>query len=168
MRRQLAALLVRSTRRCCPCLLRAVRPCSGEGNGTRTKGLEMDDVLLDMVDFTWLRAGGGWWVNLLRPQSDSTCIDDCLQRALRSDSELLRERSIELLEERLGVAAGTQYRVAWACGLPQRRATRLLWNAHRAASYCDGRQICGLPGYLFTFPRGGFLRKATRRLEIST
>ena len=57
----------------------------------------MDDVLLDMVDFTWLRAGGGWWVNLLRPQSDSTCIDDCLQRALRSDSELLRERSIELL-----------------------------------------------------------------------
>lgn len=78
-----------------------MRPCSGEGmeqvNTTHTKALERDDVFLNMVDFKWLMAGVGWWVNLSRLQSDSTYIDECLQRALRSGSELLRQRSIELL-----------------------------------------------------------------------
>jgi hypothetical protein len=71
-------------------------------NATYVKGRERDDILLDLVDFKWLMAGVGWWVNLSRLQSDRAYIDECLQRALRSDSELLRQRSTELLGLRPG------------------------------------------------------------------
>ena len=66
-------------------------------NTTHAIGPERDDTFLRLVDFKWLMAGVGWWVNLSRLQSDRGYIDECLQRALRSDCELLRERSIELL-----------------------------------------------------------------------
>ena len=66
-------------------------------NATHTNGFERDDVFLNLVDFKWLMAGVGWWVSLSRLQSDRAYIDECLQRALRSGSQLLRERSIELL-----------------------------------------------------------------------
>ena len=56
---------------------------------------------LNLVDFKWLMAGVGWWVNLTRLQCDRAYANECLQRALRSDSELLREHSIELLGLRL-------------------------------------------------------------------
>ena len=75
-------------------------------NTTHTTGRERDDILLKLVDFKWLMAGVGWWVNLSRLQSDSAYIDECLQRALRSDCELLRERSIELLGLRPHSGAG--------------------------------------------------------------
>lgn len=52
---------------------------------------------LKLVDFKWLMAGAGWRVGLSRLQSDSSYINECLQRALASDSELLRERGNELL-----------------------------------------------------------------------
>jgi len=52
---------------------------------------------INLVDFKWLMAGAGWWVDLTRLQSDKVYIDQCLRRALRSDSELLRKRSVELL-----------------------------------------------------------------------
>ncbi|MBS0450001.1 MAG: hypothetical protein JSS14_01695 [Proteobacteria bacterium] len=66
-------------------------------NTTNLVGQESDDTFLRLVDFKWLMAGAGWRVNLSRLQSDRGYIHECLQRALRSDSELLRERSTELL-----------------------------------------------------------------------
>ena len=66
-------------------------------NTTHTKGPEGDDTFLNLVDFKWLMAGVGWWVDLSRLQRDRAYIDECLQRALRSDSELLREHGVELL-----------------------------------------------------------------------
>ncbi|MDP9968997.1 hypothetical protein J2W39_000220 [Variovorax paradoxus] len=66
-------------------------------NETHVKGSEGNDAFLNLVDFKWLMAGVGWRVDLSRLQIDRTYIDECLQRALRSNSELLRERSIELL-----------------------------------------------------------------------
>ena len=65
-------------------------------NAIHTKDRE-DDTFLNLVDFKWLMAGVGWWVDLSRLQNDGVYIDECLQRALRSDSELLRKRSVELL-----------------------------------------------------------------------
>jgi hypothetical protein len=55
------------------------------------------DFFLKLVDFKWLMAGMGWWVDLTRLQSDRTYIDECLQRALRTDSDLLRKHSKQLL-----------------------------------------------------------------------
>ena len=55
---------------------------------------------INLVDFKWLMAGVGWRVNLSRLQSDKVYLDECLQRALRSDCELLRECSVELLRLR--------------------------------------------------------------------
>ncbi len=66
-------------------------------NTTHTQGLEEHDAFLNLVDFKWLMAGVGWWVNLSRLQRDRNYIDECLQHALRSDSELLRTRSLRLL-----------------------------------------------------------------------
>ena len=66
-------------------------------NTTHTSGPEGSDFFLNLVDFKWLMAGVGWWVDLTRLQSDRTYIDECLQLALSSDSELLRKRSFELL-----------------------------------------------------------------------
>lgn len=70
-------------------------------NATHTKGPEGSDTFLNLVDFKWLMAGIGWWVDLSRLQSDGAYVDECLQRALRSDSELLRKHSVELLGPRL-------------------------------------------------------------------
>lgn len=61
--------------------------------------------LLNLVDFKWLMAGMGWWVNLSRLQGDKDYLDECLQRALTSDSELLQKRSIEMLGVRRGPEA---------------------------------------------------------------
>ena len=66
-------------------------------NATHAKGSEEYDAFLNLVDFKWFMAGVGWRVDLSRLQSNGAYIDECLQRALRSDSELLRERSVELL-----------------------------------------------------------------------
>ena len=66
-------------------------------SATYAKGLEGNDAFLNLVDFKWLMAGVGWWVNLSRLQSDGAYIDECLQRALQSDSELLRQCSVKLL-----------------------------------------------------------------------
>jgi hypothetical protein len=82
-------------------------------NTTHTKGPEDDDSFLNLVDFKWLMAGVGWWVNLSRLKSDRAYIDECLQRALRSDSELLRKRCVELLGVQLVPDA---YRDAAMCG----------------------------------------------------
>jgi hypothetical protein len=82
-------------------------------NAMQTKGSEGNDRFLNLVDFKWLMAGVGWRVDLSRLQSDRAYMDECLQRALRSESELLRKRSIELLGLQLGSDA---YRDAAMCG----------------------------------------------------
>ena len=71
-------------------------------NTAHIKVPERSDRFLNLVDFKWLMAGVGWWVDLSRLQSDKAYVDECLQRALRSDSELLQKRSVEMLGLRCG------------------------------------------------------------------
>jgi hypothetical protein len=71
-------------------------------HATNTTGPEGTNFFLNLVDFKWLMAGVGWWVDLSRLQSDRAYIDECLQRALKTNSELLRQRSVELLGLRHG------------------------------------------------------------------
>ena len=71
-------------------------------NTAHIKDPQGSDRFLNLVDFKWLMAGMGWWVDLSRLQSDKAYIEECLQRALRSDSELLQERSVEMLGLRRG------------------------------------------------------------------
>lgn len=56
-----------------------------------------DDTFLNLVDFKWLMAGLGWWVDLSRLQRDTAYAGKCVQHALASGSELLRQRSAALL-----------------------------------------------------------------------
>jgi hypothetical protein len=53
--------------------------------------------LVELVDFKWLMAGVGWWVDLSRLQRDKDYADECLHRAVGSGSQLLRERAAWLL-----------------------------------------------------------------------
>ena len=73
----------------------------GDTKMTHTQAADGHNAFLNLVDFKWLMAGAGWWVNLSRLQRDWAYADECLQRALKSDSELLRERGTELLGLRL-------------------------------------------------------------------
>ncbi len=66
-------------------------------NAIHVEGSQGHGAFLNLVDFKWLMAGMGWRVDLSRLQSDKTHMNECLQRALKSDSGLLRERSLELL-----------------------------------------------------------------------
>ena len=66
-------------------------------NTAHIKAPEGSDRFLNLVDFKWLMAGVGWWVNLSRLQSDKAYVDECLQRAMTTDSELLQKRSVEML-----------------------------------------------------------------------
>ena len=59
--------------------------------------LACDAVFLALVDFKWLMAGLGWWVNLSRLRSDAAYASECAQRGLSSESPVLRRRSRELL-----------------------------------------------------------------------
>jgi hypothetical protein len=58
--------------------------------------IEMDDPFLRLVDFKWLMIGLGWRVDLSRFLRDPAYACVCVQRGLASDSELLRQCSIEL------------------------------------------------------------------------
>lgn len=53
------------------------------------------DFLL-LVDFKWLMAGQGWWVDLTRLQRDAVYADGCIASALASACAPLRERAAEL------------------------------------------------------------------------
>jgi hypothetical protein len=63
-----------------------------------TVSSDANKTLLDLVAFKWLMAGRGWWVDLSRLQQDRTYAAACAQRGLDTDVELLRQRSVELLE----------------------------------------------------------------------
>jgi len=69
---------------------------------SREYGSEEEDRFLNLVTFKWLMAGAGWWVDVMRLQRDRAYADECLQRALRTGSEVLRQYSIELLGIRAG------------------------------------------------------------------
>ena len=60
-------------------------------------GSEEETRFLNLVAFKWLMAGAGWWVDVTRLQRDRDYADECLQRALRTGSETLRQYGIELL-----------------------------------------------------------------------
>ena len=66
-------------------------------NTARIEDPEGSHRFINLVDFKWLMAGMGWWVDLSRLQSDKAYLDECMQRALTSDSELLRKHSAEML-----------------------------------------------------------------------
>jgi hypothetical protein len=53
------------------------------------------DFLL-LVDFKWLMAGQGWWVDLTRLQRDAAYADGCIASALASRCEPLRQRAEDL------------------------------------------------------------------------
>lgn len=61
------------------------------------KNPEGGDRLPTLFDFQWLMAGMGWWVDPSRLQNDKAYRDDCLRRALLSDSELQRKCRVQLL-----------------------------------------------------------------------
>jgi len=69
----------------------------------------VDDTLANLVGFKWLMAGVGWWVDLSRLQRDRSYIDECLRRALGSESELLRKLSVELLGLQPGIEAADEF-----------------------------------------------------------
>lgn len=58
---------------------------------------EGDVTFPELVDFKWLMAALGWWVDLPRIQGDAAYAAECLQRGLGSGSDLLRQRSLDLL-----------------------------------------------------------------------
>lgn len=66
-------------------------------NGISAQASATDHTFLDLVDFKWLMAGLGWWVDLSRLQRDMTYAGECLKRGLSSGSELLRQRSVDLM-----------------------------------------------------------------------
>lgn len=66
-------------------------------NGAAAAFLQEDDTFLAMVDFKWLMAGLGWWIDLSRLRRDAAYLGECAQRGLASESALLRQRSLELL-----------------------------------------------------------------------
>jgi hypothetical protein len=66
-------------------------------NATLEQAIEEDGSFLDLVDFKWLMTGLGLRVDLSRLQRDMAYARDCMQFGLASDSNLLRQRSVELL-----------------------------------------------------------------------
>jgi hypothetical protein len=71
------------------------------------------DTFIDLVDFKWLMAGVGWWIDLSRLQRDMAYAGECVQLGLSSDSNLVRRRSVELLP--LLARSGVHASVAVPC-----------------------------------------------------
>ena len=57
---------------------------------------DSDNTLVDLVDFKWLMAGQGWWVDVPRLRRDAVYAGECVRHGLESASGLLRKRSIEV------------------------------------------------------------------------
>ena len=60
------------------------------------QAMEQDDTFLDLVDFKWLMAGVGWWVELSRLQRDTAYAGEWVRLGLQCDSDLVRRRSVDL------------------------------------------------------------------------
>ena len=70
-------------------------------NAMYRQGLDGNDSFLKLVEFKWLMAGMGWWVDLTRLQHDGTYGDECLQRAMSSGSQTLQDHGAALLAARV-------------------------------------------------------------------
>jgi hypothetical protein len=67
-------------------------------NAPRNRPPESDpDTLVDLVDFKWLMAGEGWWVDLSRLRRDAAYAGRCIRHGLASASGLLRQRSADVM-----------------------------------------------------------------------
>ncbi|HWP20932.1 MAG TPA: hypothetical protein VNO84_17515 [Burkholderiaceae bacterium] len=62
-------------------------------NGPARQGPTEPAPWLALVDFKWLMAGQGWWVDLSRMQRDEDYARACIECALGTDCEPLRERA---------------------------------------------------------------------------
>jgi hypothetical protein len=66
----------------------AARSTAGEGDGHQ---------IVHLVDFKWLMAGVGWWVDLNRLQRDAAYASECYSRAATSSCEPLRRAADTLM-----------------------------------------------------------------------
>ena len=78
-------------------------------NAMLEQAIEDDGSFLDLVDFKWLMTGLGLRVDLSRLQRDMVYASECVQRGLASDSNLLRQRSVELLSLYVRLGADTAH-----------------------------------------------------------
>lgn len=53
--------------------------------------------LVHLVEFKWLMAGMGWWIDLPRFERDPCYANVCIERGLSAGSKSMRERTMELL-----------------------------------------------------------------------
>ncbi|HEX6362457.1 MAG TPA: hypothetical protein VFZ93_05865 [Albitalea sp.] len=74
-------------------------------NAPRERLPESDNVLVDLVDFKWLMAGDGWWVDVPRLRRDAAYAGQCLRAGLASGSDVVRRRAVAVLPF---VAGGVQ------------------------------------------------------------
>lgn len=58
-----------------------------------------DNGILLEVDFKWLMAGIGYWIDVGRLHMDPVYANNCLQCALKSDCEPLRRCALEIRDE---------------------------------------------------------------------
>jgi hypothetical protein len=58
--------------------------------------LDTSDILLLDVDFKWLMAGFGWWVDTTRIHRDQSYASKCLNSAMTSESLALRNCAAKL------------------------------------------------------------------------
>jgi hypothetical protein len=66
-------------------------------NAVPATRLPQDEALLPLVDFKWLMAGVGWWIDVPRMRRDTGYADECIRCALETGSQILCERCAELL-----------------------------------------------------------------------
>lgn len=67
-----------------------------------------EDLLL-LVDFKWLMVGIGWWVDLTRWRGDGAYAHQCLERAMESNSAVLRACACDVLARCLPVGGVTAF-----------------------------------------------------------
>ncbi|MDZ5455930.1 hypothetical protein [Azohydromonas lata] len=64
---------------------------------TAAAALSRDDMLVDLVCFKWLMADLGCWVDVPRMRRDGAYASECAARGLLARSDVLRQRSRDLL-----------------------------------------------------------------------
>ena len=64
-------------------------------------GSDARDSLLTEVEFKWLMAGHGWWIDMARFRRDPAYATDLLRLALASESAALRDCAV-MLQARAG------------------------------------------------------------------
>jgi hypothetical protein len=75
-----------------------------------------EDMLL-LVDFKWLMAGMGWWVNMTQWHTDAQYAERCLASASSSANACLKQRALEIRARRLGTSAAPRHATRSTCAL---------------------------------------------------